>query len=268
MIKMNIFPCVNCPFVFLFSTNSLCPLPTFLLDCLILLIYRVCAMSFNLLFWEVGQIRECKICLYNHISYSYWRPTTALILVGGFPWPRPKRSPYPQGLTTRWSLPTGAGVQDTGWSTLSPLGPCEGLTSVPSADDSPAFTPGHFFPGPPPTACLRILPQCNSCFKCPSLLPTSPPSLPLLPSCTYSSLNHWLISSLPWDLPGPVLLQRDLSLLGKEKPCTVVLHDLKSNLRSSCHFSKRWVLSPKPNFELFPKDVALLCHQSSFSLET
>ena len=98
-IKMNIFPCVNCPFVFLFPTNNLCPLPAFQLDCLILLIYRVCAMSFNLLFWEVGQIRECKICLYNHISYSYWRPTTALILVGGFPWPRPKRSPYPQGLT-------------------------------------------------------------------------------------------------------------------------------------------------------------------------
>ena len=68
---MNIFPYVYCPFVFLFSTNNLYPLPTFLLDCLILLTYRVYAMSFNLLFWEVGQIGECKICLCNHISYSY-----------------------------------------------------------------------------------------------------------------------------------------------------------------------------------------------------
>lgn len=65
-----------------------------------------------------------------------------------------------------------------------------------------------------------------------------------------------------------MLLQHDLSLLGKEKPCTIVLHDFKSNLPSSCHSSKMWVLSPKPSFELTPKDVALLCHQSLFSLET
>jgi hypothetical protein len=62
------------------------------------------------------------------------------------------RGPYPQGLTA-----TGAGVQDTGWHTLFPLGPCEGFTLLLSADDSPAFTPEHFFPGLPPTACFRLL---------------------------------------------------------------------------------------------------------------
>ena len=56
--------------------------------------------------------------------------------------------------TLRGSLPGGPYPPGLVSKTLDgalcpPLGPCEGLTSVPSADDSPAFTPGHFFPGPP-----------------------------------------------------------------------------------------------------------------------
>ena len=91
-----------------------------------------------------------------------------------------------------WSLPSGAhchraGVQDTGWHTLIPLGPCEGFTLLLSADDLPAFTPGHFFPGLAPTACLRLLPQCNSSFKCPSPLPTSLPPLFFLPAPVHHS---------------------------------------------------------------------------------
>lgn len=139
--------------------------------------------------------------------------------------------PYPQGFTaTSLVSKTQDGTLCSPWG-LVKASPCSFLlmTRQPLPLD-PSFQAS--LQPHASDSCHSVIPPSNARLLSPRPFPPS------------SSFLHLFITQPLAHFHPPVrpswahTIAIDLSLLGKEKPCAIVLHDLESNLRSSCHFSK------------------------------